>query len=96
MSALGRSLSGGIIKANSKDSVGATIRTLQRNVRLVFYHLRITLNAQRHPQYSTAQEIRTNLPRDAAPQSLWHCATSNRIGKSNMYQTTCRRPRIPC
>lgn len=38
----------GVIKATSRDSVAATIRKLQRNVRLVFDYLRMTRNSQGH------------------------------------------------
>lgn len=36
----------GVIKANSRDSVASTLSKLNRNVRLVFDYLRMTLNSQ--------------------------------------------------
>lgn len=50
----------GVIKANSTDSVAATLRKLHRNVRLVFDYLRMTRNAQGHPRQHPRQEARTN------------------------------------
>lgn len=57
----------GVIKATSRDSVAATLRRLQRNVRLVFDYLRMTRNAQghrlpttNHQQTDQNRSVRTN------------------------------------
>lgn len=53
----------GLIKLKSHDSVAATIRKLQRNVRRVFHYLHMTHNAQTPVLASNAQApVRTNLP----------------------------------
>jgi predicted transposase YbfD/YdcC len=50
----------GVIKALSRDSVAATLRRLQRSVRLVFDYLRMTRNAQGHPHAGQNLGVRTN------------------------------------
>jgi predicted transposase YbfD/YdcC len=50
----------GVIKANTRNSVAATLRKLNRNVRLVFDYLRMTINSQRRAAPDTAGGGRTN------------------------------------
>jgi len=50
----------GVIKANSRDSVAATLNKLHRNIRLVFDYLRMTKNSQGHIHRADPQGDRTN------------------------------------
>jgi predicted transposase YbfD/YdcC len=50
----------GVIKAKSRNSVAATLRKLQRNVRLVFDYLCMTRNSARRPHAMEGAAGRTN------------------------------------